>query len=77
MAACEIMGVEPESPASEADLHIGDLIVAINNQTVENMDDVFFQLSEFPLDKLINVRVVRRSTIVETLVQPYERLGKN
>jgi S1-C subfamily serine protease len=73
MAACEVMGVEPGSPAAAANIHIGDLIVSVNNQTVGNMDDVFFQLSELPLDKPISLRIVRRSTIVETLVEPYER----
>ena len=75
-AACEIMGVEPKSPAAAADMHIGDLIVAINNHTVENMDDIFFQLSELPLTQPIAVRIVRRSTIVETSVAPSERTNE-
>ncbi len=77
MAACEIMGIEPKSPAASADMHIGDLIVGINNHTVENMDDIFFQLSELPLDKSISVRLVRRSAIVETFVEPLERGGND
>ncbi len=72
ISACEIMGIEPKSPASRADIHIGDLIVELNGSTVETMDDIFFRLSELPLDKTISVKLVRRSAVVETTVEPLE-----
>jgi len=73
MAACEIMGVEPKSPAAAADMHLGDLIVGINDHTVESMDDVFSRLSELPLTEPVRIRIVRRSAIFDTVVEPGER----
>ena len=35
-----ITEVAPESPAAEADLHVGDVIVAVNGETVESLDEV-------------------------------------
>ncbi|MBN1758909.1 MAG: trypsin-like peptidase domain-containing protein, partial [Chitinispirillaceae bacterium] len=75
MAACEIMGVERKSPAAAADMHIGDLIVGMNNHTIESMDDIFFRLSELPLSEPITIRIVRRSAMVVTTVEPGERTG--
>lgn len=71
-SACEIMGVERGSPAAGADIHIGDLVVAVNDIVVQNMDDIFFQLSELSPAKPIKIRIVRRSQMVETEVAPRE-----
>jgi S1-C subfamily serine protease len=69
ITACEVMQVEPDSPAAHADIHIGDLIVAVNEKTVQNIDDIFFLLSEMPGDHAIRIRIVRRGAIVETEAQ--------
>jgi predicted metalloprotease with PDZ domain len=74
-AACEIMGVERGSPAAGADIHIGDLIVSVNDKVVQNMDDIFFQLSDLQLNKPIKIKIVRRSQMVETEVAPREKEG--
>jgi len=71
-SACEIMGVERGSPASGADIHIGDLVVAVNDTVVQNMDDIFFRLSQLSIDKPIKIKIVRRSQMVETEVAPRE-----
>lgn len=75
-AACEIMGVERGSPAAGADIHIGDLVVSVNDKVVQNMDDIFFQLSDLQLDKPIKIKIVRRSRMVETEVAPREKEGE-
>ena len=72
-AACEIMSVEPGSPAALADIHIGDLITAVNGKPVQNVDDIFFLLSELPIDKKIPVKILRRGQVVETEAAPMER----
>jgi S1-C subfamily serine protease len=71
--ACEIMSVEPGSPAAAADLHLGDLVVAVNNHPVRNMDDIFAELSRWPVDTPLTVAIMRRSDWVETVVYPLER----
>ena len=68
-AACEVMLVEPGSPAANADIHIGDFIVAVNGNTVQNIDDIFFLLSEMQGDHSIHIKIVRRGAVVETDVQ--------
>jgi S1-C subfamily serine protease len=71
--ACEIMNVETNSPAASADLHLGDLVVAVNNHQVRNMDDIFAELSRLPIETPITVTIVRRSDMVKTVVYPLER----
>jgi S1-C subfamily serine protease len=70
--ACEIMGVEQGSPAANADIHLGDMIVSVNERTVENMDDVFFRLSEWPVGDPLKVTIVRRGGMQEVTVTPIE-----
>jgi S1-C subfamily serine protease len=70
---CEIMGVEPEGPATKAGMHIGDIIVAINSQPVQNTDDIFFELSSWPQEKDLSVTIVRRSQLLELTVRPNGR----
>jgi regulator of sigma E protease len=40
IASVVVSEVAPESPAAEADLQVGDIIVAVNGETVESNDDV-------------------------------------
>lgn len=71
-SACEIMSVEHGSPAAAADIHLGDLIVAINDKTVRTMDDIFIELTRWPARKPLSLTIVRRTELVKTTVAPVD-----
>jgi S1-C subfamily serine protease len=60
-----IAGIEPDGPASKADLHVGDVIVAMDGEPVSGVDDLHRLLTEDRVDRLVTLTVLRRATIRE------------
>lgn len=54
-----LIGIEKDSPAEAAGLMVGDVIVAINGQPVQNHDELFARLSGDVIDKPTPVEVLR------------------
>ncbi len=54
-----VLGVAPDSPAERAGLLVGDVIVAIGGQTVEDADDVHAQLGASSVGAQIGIDVRR------------------
>jgi serine protease DegQ len=54
-----LIGVEGDSPAEAAGLMVGDIIVAIDGQPVQNHDELFARLSGDVIDKSTPVEVLR------------------
>lgn len=54
-----IVGVEPDSPAEQGGLTLGDTIVGVGETTVRNHDDLLATLIDSNLDEKVPVRVVR------------------
>jgi S1-C subfamily serine protease len=54
-----LIGIEKDSPAEAAGLMVGDIIVAINSQPVQNHDELFARLSGDVIDKSTPVEVLR------------------
>jgi S1-C subfamily serine protease len=54
-----LVGVESNSPAEAAGLMVGDIIVAIDGQPVQNHDELFARLSGDVIDKPTPVEVLR------------------
>jgi S1-C subfamily serine protease len=54
-----LVGVESDSPAETAGLMVGDIIVAIDGQPVQNHDELFACLSGDVVDKSTPVEVLR------------------
>jgi S1-C subfamily serine protease len=67
-----VMGVEPGSPAAQADIERGDLIVGIGGQTVGDIDDLHKHLTEDRVGRRTPLTVVRGSEIHETDIVPAE-----
>jgi S1-C subfamily serine protease len=59
--AVEVMSREARGPAAAADLRPGDLIVAVNEQTVDGIDALHRQLSRVPPGGELRLTVVRRT----------------
>src|SRR3569833_2786048 len=58
--AVEIMSRDEQGPAANADLHSGDLIVAVNDAPVNGIDALHLQLSRCPVGTPITLQVIRR-----------------
>lgn len=54
-----LIGVESDSPAEAAGLMVGDIIVAIDSQPVQNHDELLARLSGDVIDKSTTVEVLR------------------
>src|ERR1700749_2181859 len=59
MRAVEIMTRDEQGPAAAADLHSGDLIVALNDTPVDGIDALHRQLSRSPVGTPLTLQVVR------------------
>src|ERR1700733_5930714 len=59
--AVKIMTRDEQGPAAAADLHSGDLIVAVNDAPVDGIDALHRQLSRSPVGTPLMLQVVRRA----------------
>ena len=67
-----IVGVIKKSPADVANLLPGDIILEINNQSINNTEDIVKTASKFPEGETVNVKVLRQDS--EKLIKV--KLGK-
>jgi S1-C subfamily serine protease len=70
--AVEVVSVTQGSPAGEAGLLMGDLIVSLNGHSVMNVDDLHRFLSEGPIGQRVALTIVRRTEKMELEVVPVE-----
>lgn len=70
-----ILKVEEDTPAEEAGLRSGDVIVKINEEKVKNPNDVIEVLSDFKKGDEINVIVIRHGKSKSLKVELDERPG--
>ena len=68
--AVEIAGIEPGSPASDAGLQLGDLIVAIHGRLVQDVDDLHRFLAKWPAGLPVEVNVIRDGRPIDISVTP-------
>ena len=70
--AVEVVSVTEGSPAGEAGLLMGDLIVSMNGHSVMNVDDLHRFLSEGPIGQRVRLTLIRRTERIELEVVPIE-----
>ncbi|HUI62225.1 MAG TPA: trypsin-like peptidase domain-containing protein [Steroidobacteraceae bacterium] len=70
--AVEITSRDSQGPAAQADLHPGDLIVAVNDAPVDGIDALHLQLSRCPPGGPLTLRIVRRTQSLEVRITPRE-----
>lgn len=68
----EVMSLEPGSPASDAGIRIGDLIIAINQSRVEGIDDLHRFLADWPVGRGVTLTILREAGIWECTLVPVE-----
>ena len=65
-----VAAVEPESPADQAGLRPGDIILALDRQTVSGIDDLHRLLAEERIGKHTGIRVLRQHDLTDMLITP-------
>jgi S1-C subfamily serine protease len=68
-----ILSVEPDSPADQAGLLIGDVLIALNDQPITSVSDVRMMLGAEQVGQTLTVRVIRAGAIVTLTVTVGER----
>jgi S1-C subfamily serine protease len=72
--AAIVLEVEPESPANQAGLVIGDIIVSIAGQAVAHLEDIHSRLQGAAIGKSLTLGFVRGGALQETTVAISERI---
>jgi S1-C subfamily serine protease len=57
--AVEVVSITPGGPAAGAGVHLGDLIVGMNDQAVATVDDMHRFLAEWPPGQPVTLHIVR------------------
>ena len=68
-----LVGVEQGGPAAAGGLMMGDILVAIDNQTIQDQDDLFVRLSGEVVGKNVSLKIVRGGKITTVSVLVGER----
>jgi len=63
--AVEVLSREDAGPAARSDLRPGDLVVAVNHETVGGIDELHRLLSRVPPGNELTLRVVRRTQLLD------------
>jgi len=71
--AAIVVGVEPASPAAAAGLLIGDLVLSVSDQPIDNGMDLKIALTRVPLGTPVSLRVYRAGATLDTSVTVRER----
>lgn len=57
--ALYVLTIEPRSPAAEAGLRQGDLLIAFNSHAIESVDDLFARLTATTIDSVQYLTILR------------------
>ena len=75
-SALEIVAREPDTPAANSDLRIGDIILAAQSQTIASVDALHRFLSRWPIGELLQLSVLRRTQLLQMDIVPVEMPSK-
>jgi S1-C subfamily serine protease len=72
-SAVRVRDVQEGSPAGNAGLKAGDVIVRLDGETITGVDDLFRLLDERRIDKPVTVTILRGNGLAEISVRPIDR----
>lgn len=75
-SALEIVAREPNTPAAESDLRVGDIILAAQSQTISSVDALHRFLSHWTIGESLQLSVLRRTQLLQMQVVPVEMPSK-
>jgi S1-C subfamily serine protease len=68
--AFEVVGREPNSPATAADIRIGDLVIGANDTLVDGVDALHRFLTRWPAGTPLTLQILRRTQRVAVTLTP-------
>ncbi len=71
-SAVEAISVDPQSPAGQAGLRPGDLIVAVGGQPTASVDDIHRLLAEWPIGQPVTLTILRGAERLDLSAIPAE-----
>ena len=71
-SAVVVLGVEPDSPARDAGLREGDLIIAFNDRPTRTIDDLHRLLTDHAIGARSTLTILRRSETLTVKIVPEE-----
>jgi len=69
-----VVSVEKDSPAAQTGLLVGDILVALDEENIEQLDDLLALLSGVRVGKVVPVSVVRGGNLQEMTITIAERV---
>jgi len=70
--AVELVSLDPDGPALKAGLRTGDILVAMNGESVASIDDIYRILAEWPVGRELKVTALRGKDLNDFPVRPVE-----
>jgi len=67
-----VVGLEPDSPATQAGLHEGDVIVAFEGKTTSGIDDLHRMLTGERVGEAVKLSLIRRTEMLNVQITPAE-----
>ena len=68
-----VVGVEPDSPADQAGVTLGDLLVALDASPLRDTDDLQAQLTTERIGKPVKASIIRGGALTESIITIGER----
>jgi S1-C subfamily serine protease len=75
-SALEIVAREPNTPAANSDLRVGDIILAAQSQSIASVDALHRFLSRWPIGESLQLSVLRRTQLLQMDIVPVEMPSK-
>jgi S1-C subfamily serine protease len=70
--ALEIVSREPQTPAADSDLRLGDIVIAAQSQTISSVDALHRFLSRWTIGEPLELSVLRRTQLLTLSIVPVE-----
>jgi len=72
-----VLGAEPDGPADQAGLMIGDILVALDGKPLEGTDDVQIALNEDSVGKSMKATAIRGGQLIDMMILVGESAHKH
>ena len=68
----QIQGIEPDAPAYNSELKMGDIVIGLNEKDIHSIDDLHKLLDETSIGRAMQLTVLRKGEKVDVRVIPAE-----